>query len=145
MMPPGLAPSIMPGGHVKEDLVELMMIQNAQMHQVVMNNMTMSALGSSGSSGPPPGPGRYQTWAPRDLVIIQDSEADPEIYHHYYQSAPYLSCPSWLLPSLVYQEDPNKPTSAPPHRDSPAVPPPPPPGATTATVEVNVTPAAENN
>uniref|UniRef100_A0A3B4VL34 DUF4587 domain-containing protein n=1 Tax=Seriola dumerili TaxID=41447 RepID=A0A3B4VL34_SERDU len=99
MMPPGLAPSIRPGGHVKEDLVELMMIQNAQMHQVIMNNMTMSALGSSRSPGPP------------DLVIIQDTEADPEIYHHYYQSAPYLSCPSWLLPSLVYQEDPNKPTS----------------------------------
>lgn len=38
------------------DLVELMMIQNAQMHQVIMNNMTMSALSSFGytnaSSGP---------------------------------------------------------------------------------------------
>lgn len=30
------------------DLVELMMMQNAQMHQVIMNNMTMSALSSFG-------------------------------------------------------------------------------------------------
>ncbi|XP_042163365.1 proline-rich protein 29-like [Oncorhynchus tshawytscha] len=41
--------SIRPG-HVKQDLVELMMIQNAQMHQVIMNNMTMSALSSFGHS-----------------------------------------------------------------------------------------------
>uniref|UniRef100_A0A8C7I8Y5 DUF4587 domain-containing protein n=1 Tax=Oncorhynchus kisutch TaxID=8019 RepID=A0A8C7I8Y5_ONCKI len=38
--------------HVKQDLVELMMIQNAQMHQVIMNNMTMSALSSFGYSQP---------------------------------------------------------------------------------------------
>lgn len=31
-----------------KDLVELMMMQNAQMHQVIMNNMTMSALSSFG-------------------------------------------------------------------------------------------------
>lgn len=30
------------------DLVELMMMQNAQMHQVIMTNMTMSALSSFG-------------------------------------------------------------------------------------------------
>ncbi|XP_031174945.1 uncharacterized protein C21orf58-like [Sander lucioperca] len=113
MMPPGSAPSIKPGGHVKEDLVELMMIQNAQMHQVIMNNMTMSALSSFGYSSPLPGPA-----APRDLVIIQENEADPEIHHHYYQSMPCISYPAWFLPqaTLVYQ-DPIKPPSSPPHRD----------------------------
>uniref|UniRef100_A0A4W5N8K8 DUF4587 domain-containing protein n=1 Tax=Hucho hucho TaxID=62062 RepID=A0A4W5N8K8_9TELE len=44
-------PSIQPGD-VKQDLVELRMIQNAQMHQVIMNNMTMSALSSFGYSQP---------------------------------------------------------------------------------------------
>lgn len=34
------------------DLVELMMIQNVQMHQIIMNNMTMSALNSFGYSSP---------------------------------------------------------------------------------------------
>ncbi|XP_051570729.1 proline-rich protein 29-like [Myxocyprinus asiaticus] len=33
-------------GHIREELVELMMIQNAQMHQVVMNNMTIFVLNS---------------------------------------------------------------------------------------------------
>ncbi|XP_038560749.1 proline-rich protein 29-like isoform X2 [Micropterus salmoides] len=135
-MPPGSAPSIRPGSHVKEDLVELMMIQNAQMNQVIMNNMTMSALSLFGYSGSPSGPA-----TPRDLVIIQENEADPEIYHHYYQPA----YPAWLLhqATLVYQ-DPNKPDSSPPHRDRHAAPPPSPHSAT-VTVGVNVTPAAENN
>ncbi|XP_059204077.1 proline-rich protein 29-like [Centropristis striata] len=135
MMPPGSA-SISPGGHVKEDLVELMMIQNAQMHQVIMNNMTMSALSSFGYSSPAPGPA-----TPRDLVIIQENETDPEVYHHYYQPAPHLSYPAWLLPgaTVVYQ-DPNKPTSTPPHRDRPA-----PPRSNTDAVRADVTPAAENN
>ncbi len=56
--------------------------------------------------------------APRDLVIFQENEADPETYHHYYQPAPYLSYPAWLLHQAtpVYQ-DLSKPTLSPPHRD----------------------------
>uniref|UniRef100_A0A3Q1H982 DUF4587 domain-containing protein n=1 Tax=Anabas testudineus TaxID=64144 RepID=A0A3Q1H982_ANATE len=97
MMPPGLAPSIRPSGHVKEDLVELMMIQNAQMHQVIMNNMSMSALRLFGYSSPAPG-------------TEVKNEADPEVYHHYYEPAPHLSYPPWVLPqATLYQEDPNKP------------------------------------
>ncbi|KAI3359150.1 hypothetical protein L3Q82_002683 [Scortum barcoo] len=128
MMPPGSASSIRPGGHVKEDLVELMMIQNAQMHQVIMNNMTMAALSSFGYSSRPPGP-----VPPRDVVIIQENEADPEIYHHYYPPAPYLSCPAWLLHQAtpIYQ-DPNNPTASPPHRHT--VPPLPQPSTTGAVV-----------
>ncbi|KAE8283435.1 Proline-rich protein 29 [Larimichthys crocea] len=142
MMPPGSAASIRPGGHVKEDLVELMMIQNAQMHQVIMNNMTMSALSSFGYTNASSGP----VQASRDLVIIEENEADPEIYHHYYQPALYLSHPGWLLSqaTLVHQ-DPNKATCSPPHRDRPAVPPPPPSPNTTGTVGADVIPAAENN
>lgn len=56
---------------------------------------------------------------PRDLVLIQENETDPEVHHHYYEPAPHLSYPPWVLPkaTLVYQEDPNKPGSAPPHSD----------------------------
>ncbi|KAG8566899.1 hypothetical protein GDO81_013410 [Engystomops pustulosus] len=43
-------------GRAKEDLIELMMIQNAQMHQVIMNNMTMAALSSFGYGSTPPNP-----------------------------------------------------------------------------------------
>lgn len=35
------------------DLVELMMMQNAQMHQVIINNMTMAALSSFGYTQAP--------------------------------------------------------------------------------------------
>ncbi|KAM3863940.1 proline-rich protein 29-like [Diretmus argenteus] len=137
MMPPCSAPSIRSAGHVKDDLVELMMIQNAQMHQVIMNNMTMSALSS------------FAPAATRNLVVIQEEEEDPEIYHHYYQPAQYLSypaCPPQPLPqpTPVYQ-DPTDPLETAPllsHRDSRAVPPPPPPSAT-RTVGADIPPAAE--
>uniref|UniRef100_A0A3Q3JB23 DUF4587 domain-containing protein n=1 Tax=Monopterus albus TaxID=43700 RepID=A0A3Q3JB23_MONAL len=139
MMPPGLAPSIRPGGHVKEELVELMMIQNTQMHQVIMNNMTVSALRLFEHSNPPLG-----TEAPRDLVIIQENEAGSEIHHHYYQPAPYLSYPAWPLPqaTAVYQEDPNKPSSALRHRDRPAVPALPPSPSASESVRADIAPAA---
>ncbi|KAG7505443.1 hypothetical protein JOB18_031600 [Solea senegalensis] len=119
--PPGLAPSIRPGGHVKEDLVELMMIQN----QVIMSNMTMAALGSFGDADPLLAPE-----PPRELALIEEDEADPKIYHHYYPSPPHLSLPPWLPPqaTFVHQEDTSNPTSSSwPHRDRPAVHHPPPP------------------
>ncbi|KAM8723836.1 proline-rich protein 29-like [Acanthopagrus schlegelii] len=137
MMPPGSTASIRPGGHVREDLVELMMIQNVQMHQIIMNNMTMSALNWFGYSSPLSGHAAY-----RDLVLLQENEPDPEVFHHYYQPAPDPFYPVWLLPqaTLIYQ-DPNTHPSSPPHRDRPAVPPPPPPN-TTGTAGADVTPTA---
>ncbi|XP_041813951.1 proline-rich protein 29-like [Chelmon rostratus] len=130
MMPPGSAASIRPGGHVKEDLVGLMMIQIlSQMHQVIVNHMTASALGSVGYSSTSIWPCEIKLGcqAPGDLVIIQENEADLQVYRHYYQPAQYLSYPAWLLHQAtpVYQ-GPDKPTS-PPRGDKPAVPPPPPP------------------
>ncbi|XP_029480310.1 proline-rich protein 29-like [Oncorhynchus nerka] len=129
-------PSIRPG-HVKQDLVELMMIQNAQMHQVIMNNMTMSALSSFGHS---------QFHHPST-----SEEEDPEVYHYHYQPTPaYLPYPTWLPPplphpSLVYRNTPEPLELAPsPHRDTTrrAVPPPPPPSAT-RTVGADVPPATD--
>uniref|UniRef100_A0A4W4F4L3 DUF4587 domain-containing protein n=1 Tax=Electrophorus electricus TaxID=8005 RepID=A0A4W4F4L3_ELEEL len=72
-------------GHVREDLVELMMMQNAQMHQVIMNNMTMVALRSFGCTN-----------TPEQSIPAVVSEEDPEVYHHHYPYAPCLSSPVWL-------------------------------------------------
>ncbi|XP_047426892.1 proline-rich protein 29-like [Mugil cephalus] len=132
-MPPSSTATIKPSGHVKEDLVELMMIQNAQMHQVIMNNMTMSALGSFGYPGPSPGPE-----APRAQVMIPENEPDPQVYHHYYQPALYLPHPAWLQPQATADRRGDSTSSPPQHRDRPAVPAPCPPNA-------NVAPAAESN
>ncbi|KAK2833147.1 hypothetical protein Q5P01_017036 [Channa striata] len=112
------------------------------MHQVIMNNMTMSALRSFGYSAPP-----LATEAPRDVVIIQENEAEPEIYHHYYQPVPSLYCPPWPVPqaTLLYQEDPNKPGSARSPRDRPVVTPHPPLTSTSGTVGASLAAAAESN
>ncbi|KAK6311568.1 hypothetical protein J4Q44_G00172320 [Coregonus suidteri] len=116
-------PSIRPG-HVKQDLVELMMIQNAQMHQVIMNNMTMSALSSFGYSQPQLHPlsTPEASWS---SVILQQQEEDPEVLVHHNTAEPLELAPS-------------------PHRDTirRAVPPPPPPSAT-RTVGADVPPATE--
>ncbi|XP_075437726.1 proline-rich protein 29 isoform X1 [Ascaphus truei] len=54
-IPAAFAPLSQPirHGRAKEDLIELMMIQNAQMHQVIMNNMAVSAMSSLGSNSAP--------------------------------------------------------------------------------------------
>ncbi|KAL4659295.1 proline-rich protein 29-like [Arapaima gigas] len=114
-------PSLMPcptpafcPGHVKEaDLVELMMIQNAQMHQVIMNNVTMLALRSFGYSQTSP--------APETIGYPVIVEKEPmEVFHHYYQPAPSPAYITWIPPpqahpTVVYQHpaDHQDPVSAP--------------------------------
>ncbi|KAL2100834.1 hypothetical protein ACEWY4_002595 [Coilia grayii] len=150
-LPPAMAhppPAVRPG-HIREDLVELMMIQNAQMHQVIMNNMTMSALSSFGYSNSP------ATEAPRYPLPLEE---DPEVYHHHYPPATYQAYPAWAPFSQPYihpmtpilhtsyrcqesgeQLQPLQP--APPALRR-AVPPPPPPSAT-GTVGADIPPATE--
>ncbi|XP_026772889.1 proline-rich protein 29 [Pangasianodon hypophthalmus] len=142
MSPP--APTLRPG-HIREDLVELMMMQNAQMHQVIMNNMTMSALSSFGYMQAPEHPGPPVT-----------AEIDPEVYHHHYPCPPCVSYPVWVPMSMAPMQshvplqtipsfhDPMNPlyNVHTEHRDRKAVPPPPPPSAT-GTVGPDVPPAAE--
>ncbi|XP_062387243.1 proline-rich protein 29-like [Sardina pilchardus] len=140
--PPALRP-----GHVREDLVELMMLQNAQMHQVIMNNMTMSALSSFGYSSPAPETVQYP------LAV---EEEDPEVYHHHYAPSPYHAYPAWMPFSQPYiqplapgppanygpQERREQIEPPPEPRDRRAVPPPPPPSAT-GTVGADIPPATE--
>ncbi|KAL7860610.1 hypothetical protein AOLI_G00169590 [Acnodon oligacanthus] len=130
-------------GHIREDLVELMMIQNAQMHQVIMNNMTMSALSMFG-----------YTQTPELARPVAPAEDDSEVYHHYYPYAHGLSHPVWMpplgepqMPQLQsipsFQDRPQLPhTIHTQHRDRRAVPPPPPPSAA-GTVGTDVPPATE--
>ncbi|XP_078079881.1 proline-rich protein 29-like [Mustelus asterias] len=145
-------------GHMKEDLVELMMIQNAQMHQVIMSNITMAALTSFGYTAQPQP-------AVQNPVSIRLEESEPDtVYHHHYEPWPYPAYPSWpTLPPLAQtQSQPQahhmmrllqenlRPTvrhvsgDAPPSpwREIKAVPPPPPPSAT-GTVGADVHPASE--
>ncbi|TSK77075.1 Proline-rich protein 29 [Bagarius yarrelli] len=78
-------PAILRPGHIREDLVELMMMQNAQMHQVIMNNMTMSALNTFGYT--------HASEHPDPPVT---AEIDTEVWHHHYPCPPCVSHPAWV-------------------------------------------------
>ncbi|XP_019410192.1 PREDICTED: proline-rich protein 29 isoform X1 [Crocodylus porosus] len=135
-------------GHVWEDLIELMMIQNAQMHQVIMNNLTMSALTSFGLSPAPP-------TAQMNLLPLQIEEDETDlVFHHHYPPYPSISpIPPWQLPAqppAQPQKHPSvrhlsldqHPASVGRNRNELAVPPPPPPSAT-GTVGADIPPASE--
>ncbi|XP_078031287.1 uncharacterized protein C21orf58 homolog [Epinephelus lanceolatus] len=105
--PPQPYPAPAPrSGSIKEDMVELMLMQNAQMHQIIMHNMMLKAMPSV---SPPGGPN-----APLTTYLGQDSYQGNPIFvrpdvkprgsavhhhHHYAPAAPQLPpiChPTWL-------------------------------------------------
>ncbi|KAI5613711.1 sentrin-specific protease 2 [Silurus asotus] len=53
---PPVQPAPYRSGSIKEDMVELMLMQNAQMHQIIMHNMMLKALPPTalGTNGSPP-------------------------------------------------------------------------------------------
>lgn len=100
------------------DLVELMMMQNAQMHQVIMNNMTISALSSFGYT--------QAHEVLKFLIFFRKlcmqnlccliylcftlkqhsgpsvtAEVDPEVWHHHHPFSPCVSYPAWVPISLA--------------------------------------------
>ncbi|XP_044302866.1 proline-rich protein 29 [Varanus komodoensis] len=87
-IPSPLPPSTRTGS-IREDLMELMMIQNAQMHQVIMNSLAMSAVAHFEHS---------PDQVPSGLWQVEEEEGDdpaPLVFHHHY--APYPSTPP-LMP-----------------------------------------------
>ncbi|XP_060774689.1 uncharacterized protein C21orf58 [Neoarius graeffei] len=64
-------------GSIKEDMVELMLMQNAQMHQIIMHNMMLKALPPSiaGMSGSPP--------AGQENYYMKGKGGAAHHHHHY--------------------------------------------------------------
>ncbi|XP_074517510.1 uncharacterized protein C21orf58 homolog [Sebastes fasciatus] len=97
-------------GSIKEDMVELMLMQNAQMHQIIMHNMMLKAM------PPMPLPGGPSHCAPLTTYLGQDSYQGNPIFvrpdvkprgsavhhHHHYGPTPAapqlppISHPTWL-------------------------------------------------
>ncbi|EHB07343.1 hypothetical protein GW7_17445 [Heterocephalus glaber] len=138
-------------GRVKEDLLELMSLQNAQMHQLLLSRLVARALNPETDS---PGVQVYlegQQEEPEEEVHIQ--EEVPLVFHHHY--LPYLiptlgPWPLWPAPffpspsSQPYSQGTPSVCHQPPAsgtREMRAVPPPPPPSAT-ETVGADVPPAS---
>ncbi|NWS76305.1 PRR29 protein, partial [Crotophaga sulcirostris] len=135
--PSALAPTTGPP-LVREDLIELMMIQNSQMHQVVMNSLAVSALTSFGFGA---SPAAAQVMA-MPLQTPEDEEA--VVFHHHY--IPYPGpAPILVWPVPVQDQGPvavqHLGTASLPEDEEVAVPPPPPPSAT-GTVGADVLPAS---
>ncbi|KAM6368448.1 proline-rich protein 29 [Pluvialis apricaria] len=140
---PGMVAALAPPDEppdIREDLIKLMMIQNSQMHQVVMNSLAVSALTSFGFG---PSPAAAQAMA-GPLQTREEEEA--VVYHHHYipypTPTPLLAWPvparDWGLAAVRYLGT----SSLTEDGEVSAVPPPPPPSAT-GTVGANVPPASE--
>ncbi|XP_016286107.2 proline-rich protein 29 isoform X1 [Monodelphis domestica] len=131
-------------GNMKEDLQELMMLQNIQMHQLLMNRLAMSALDS-----------KLLTSQVYQLSLEDDEEEEEEeemlVFHHHYlpwstpAPVPLLPCPvldprqSWLPEISEIRNPPQDSQIISSARRG--IPPPPPPSAT-GTVGADVPPAS---
>ncbi|NWU82462.1 PRR29 protein, partial [Onychorhynchus coronatus] len=123
---------------IRGDLIELMMIQNSQMHQVVMNSLAVSALTSFGFG---PSPTTAQALA-RPLQTEEEEEEEAVVFHHHYipYPGPVVILP-WLDPEWDQGPVAVRYLGSLAEEEVSAVPPPPPPSAT-GTVGPNVPPAS---
>uniref|UniRef100_A0A9L0T0N7 Proline rich 29 n=1 Tax=Equus caballus TaxID=9796 RepID=A0A9L0T0N7_HORSE len=141
-------------GRVKEDLLELMMLQNAQMHQLLLSRLVAAAL-NPGPALPHPQvylEGHQEEYEEEEEMRVQ--EEGPVVFHHH-----YLPCPRPLLGPLLpwpgsflfppphqsHLQDTAKIEHHPPasrKRGTRLVPPPPPPSAT-GTVGADVLPDSD--
>uniref|UniRef100_UPI00398E98E3 uncharacterized protein C21orf58 homolog isoform X2 n=1 Tax=Pristiophorus japonicus TaxID=55135 RepID=UPI00398E98E3 len=89
--PPQALPPIR-SGSIKEDMVELMLMQNAQMHQIIMHNMMLKALPPmafsqpGGSASPVVSQGQdLQSAVP--LVLKAEKPRPSSVHHHHHYSS----------------------------------------------------------
>ncbi|XP_002719251.2 proline-rich protein 29 isoform X2 [Oryctolagus cuniculus] len=149
--PPWAAPP--QPGRVKEGLLELLLLQNAQVHQLLLCRLAEGALDSAPASPGPQGfPEAQQGELEEEELGAQDQR--PLVFHHHYLPCPLPSLgplPAWpapLLPPPPHQhhwQDAPRIQHRPPSsgkREGRAVPPPPPPSAT-GTVGADVPPASD--
>lgn len=99
--PPQAFPTQRPGS-IKEDMVEMMLMQNAQMHQILMQNMMLkalpSALAPTGLQSAPQDPRGM-----RPVVLRAERQKLPAVHHHHHY-APSTSLQPGSVPgsSLSY-------------------------------------------
>nr|XP_012423478.1 PREDICTED: uncharacterized protein C21orf58 homolog [Odobenus rosmarus divergens] len=68
-------------GSIKEDMVEMMLMQNAQMHQIIMQNLMLKALPSSAFL-----PSGGSQAAP--LYATAQRQKQPSVHHHHHYAPP---------------------------------------------------------
>ncbi|XP_048091180.1 LOW QUALITY PROTEIN: uncharacterized protein C21orf58 [Alosa alosa] len=96
--PPQLAPPYK-SGSIKEDMVEMMLMQNAQMHQIIMQNMMLKALPPMALNSPM-GAGHSAPSTPHSVVEMYPKAKGSAIHHHHHYSPsgpqlPPITYPIW--------------------------------------------------
>nr|XP_028559581.1 uncharacterized protein C21orf58 homolog isoform X4 [Podarcis muralis] len=86
-------------GSIKEDMVEMMLMQNAQMHQIIMQNMMLKSLpppaySPAGGQGVPVLHHGQQLTAP--LLVRTEKSRPPTVHHHHYTPPGMPAIPSQL-------------------------------------------------
>ncbi|XP_027759830.1 uncharacterized protein C21orf58 homolog [Empidonax traillii] len=77
-------------GSIKEDMVEMMLMQNAQMHQIVMQNMMLKALPPvaftqpTGVRSAPPQHTQQDLQLAAPLAVRADRPRPPVVHHHHH-------------------------------------------------------------
>ncbi|XP_014642419.1 PREDICTED: uncharacterized protein C21orf58 homolog [Ceratotherium simum simum] len=115
-IPPPQAFPTQRSGSIKEDMVELMLMQNAQMHQIIMQNLMLKALppsalmpsggpqaaprhptlqvGSAGSRHQGKGNAQIKTRGPGDpqqahrAILRTERQKPPAVHHHHHYTPP---------------------------------------------------------
>uniref|UniRef100_A0A3B3SD21 Zgc:112416 n=1 Tax=Paramormyrops kingsleyae TaxID=1676925 RepID=A0A3B3SD21_9TELE len=86
-VPPPLPFSSSKSGSIKE-MMELMLMQNAQMHQIIMHNMMLKAI-PLGALPPPGGAGQ----APARQHLTHPGQRGYSVHHHHHYSIPAVPLP----------------------------------------------------
>uniref|UniRef100_A0A286XLT8 DUF4587 domain-containing protein n=1 Tax=Cavia porcellus TaxID=10141 RepID=A0A286XLT8_CAVPO len=98
-IPPPQAFPAQRSGSIKEDMVEMMLMQNAQMHQILMQNMMLKAL-----------PSALDPRGTRPAVLRAERQKPPAVHHHHHYvpsaqlqpgSMPGSQLSSTVWPSVV--------------------------------------------
>ncbi|XP_074767545.1 uncharacterized protein C21orf58 homolog [Athene noctua] len=80
-------------GSIKEDMVEMMLMQNAQMHQIIMQNMMLKALPPMAFAQPAGGSSPPLQHAQQDLQVaaplaLKANRPRPSAVHHHHHYPP---------------------------------------------------------
>ncbi|XP_072556604.1 uncharacterized protein C21orf58 homolog [Paramormyrops kingsleyae] len=114
-VPPPLPFSSSKSGSIKEDMMELMLMQNAQMHQIIMHNMMLKAI-PLGALPPPGGAGQ----APARQHLTHPGQTEKprgdSVHHHHHYSIPAvplppIGCPLASPTSHHFWKFPESPTN----------------------------------
>ncbi|XP_063788331.1 uncharacterized protein C21orf58 homolog isoform X1 [Pseudophryne corroboree] len=102
-------------GSIKEDMVEMMLMQNAQMHQIIMQNMMLKALPPMGLSqpagnAPPAQPQSQQDPHYASPVVLRAEKIRPSSVHHHHHYTP--PGPPTLQPGVGYPMWPQMPLNS---------------------------------